>query len=560
MPDLVPLPGSERRALPDVQQAGHLDPNEQVTVTLLLRRRAEVPSELITGPQTLSPDELAQRYGASPQDVELVRSTLEGLGLTVSDVHLGQRRVTVTGTVGALSAAFGTTLTRASTRQPDGSRVTHRYRSGGLSVPAALDGVVTAVLGLDDRPAARPQFRPSDLAGPSVTPAPLTALQVAAAYKFPAGTDGSGQTIAIIELGGGYQESDLQQYFSGLGLAVPPVSSVGVDGGANSPGQDADMEVLLDIEVVGAVAPAAAQKVYFAPNSDAGFVDAISAAIHAAPTPIAVSISWGQSEDAWSQQSRDAMDQAMADAAVLGVTVTAASGDNGSADGVNDGAQHCDFPASSPHALACGGTRLEVTASGAIAAETVWNDTTAGSQGGGAGGGGYSDVYGVPSWQSGALAAGTAGGQAAWTGPGAVGQHGHRHPKQPVGTGSPAPSAGTGRGVPDVAGNADPVTGYKIVANGRETAVGGTSAVAPLWAGLIARLAQSSGKRFGLLQPLIYAGVSAGTPAPGFNDVTSGGNGAYQATAGWDPCTGLGSPDAPALLAVLTGSPVSTGA
>src|SRR5260370_12074195 len=118
MPDLVPLPGSERRALPNVQPAGAIDPNEQVSVTLLLRRRAEVPSELITGPQTLSPDELAARYGADPADVELVTSTLEGLGLTVSDVHLGQRLLTVTGTVAALAPAFRTPLTPAGPTHP----------------------------------------------------------------------------------------------------------------------------------------------------------------------------------------------------------------------------------------------------------------------------------------------------------------------------------------------------------------------------------------------------------------------------------------------------------
>jgi kumamolisin len=548
MPELVPLPGSVRRAVSNVQPAGNLDPDAPVSATLMLRRRAEVPSELINGPQTLSAEELAARYGADPADVELVRSTLQGLGLTVSDVHAGQRRLTVSGTVEAMSAAFGTTLTLASTEHPDGSGlVTHRYRSGGLSVPAQLDGVVTAVLGLDDRPAARPQFRPADAVGPSVTPAPLTAVQVATAYQFPAATDGSGQTIAIVELGGGYREADLQQYFSALGLAVPPVSSVGVDGGSNSPGDDADMEVLLDIEVVGAVAPAATQKVYFAPNSDAGFVDAISQAVHDTPTPVAVSISWGQSEDAWSAQSRAAMDSAMADAAVLGVTITVASGDNGSTDGASDGAQHCDFPASSPHALACGGTRLEITSAGGIYAETVWNDTTAGSQGGGAGGGGYSDVFGVPAWQASVVGpAGASGGPAATA---AAADPERRHPNPP---GGPAPTSSRGRGVPDVAGNADPVTGYKIVANGQSTAVGGTSAVAPLWAGLIARLAQQSGQRFGLLQPLIYAGLAAGTPAPGFNDVTSGNNGAYQAAAGWDPCTGLGSPNAATLLAVLT--------
>jgi kumamolisin len=528
MPDLylVPLPGSEQRQLPNAQPAGDLDPDAPASATLVVRRLANIPSELITGPHTLSADELAARYGADPADVELVTSTLEGLGMTVSDVHLGRRRMTVTGTVAALSAAFGTHLALVSSEYADGSgRVTHRYRVGGLSVPEALSGVVTAVLGLDDRPVARPHFQLPDLAGPA-TQAPLTALQVAMAYQFPVGADGSGQTIAIIELGGGYRASDIDQYFSSLGLAGPPISSVGVNGGSNSPGEHADMEVLLDIEVVGAVAPAATQKVYFAPNSDAGFVDAISQAVHETPTPIAVSISWGQREDAWSAQSRTSMDSVFADAAALGVTITVASGDNGSADGASDGRQHCDFPASSPHVLACGGTRLEITASGAIATETVWNDTAVSTRSGGASGGGYSDVFPVPPWQADA-------------------------------TGSADPARGAG--VPDVAGNADPVTGYKIVANGQSTVVGGTGAVAPLWAGLVALLAQLSGKRFGLLQPLIYAGVTAGTPAPGFNDITSGNNGAYPASSGWDPCTGLGSPNSPALMALLGVSAVQPG-
>ena len=251
---------------------------------------------------------------------------------------------------------------------------------------------------------------PADAARPAVTPLPLTALQVATAYQFPAGTDGSGQTIAIIELGGGYREADLQQYFSGLGLAVPPISSVGVDGGSNSPGNDADLEVLLDIEVVGAVAPAAAQKVYFAPNSDAGFVDAISQAVHDTPTPIAVSISWGQSEDAWSAQSRAAMDSAMADAAVLGVTITVASGDNGSTDGATrTGRSTATSPRPARTRWPAAGRGWRSRPAGGISAETVWNDTAAGSGGGGAGGGGYSDVFGVPTWQAGVVGSAGAG-------------------------------------------------------------------------------------------------------------------------------------------------------
>jgi len=296
---------------------------------------------------------------------------------------------------------------------------------------------------------------------------------------------------------------------------------VGVDGAANQPGQDpsgADGEVLLDIEVAGAVAPDARQVVYFAPNSDRGFVDALTTAIHASPTPTVVSISWGQSENSWTGQARSALDQAIADAAALGVTVCVAAGDNGSSDGASDGKDHTDFPASSPHALACGGTSLRADpAAGTITSEAVWND----GPGGGATGGGLSDSFGVPSWQA---AAG-------------------------VGT---RPDGGTGRGVPDVAGNADPATGYQVLIDGKQTVVGGTSAVAPLWAALICRLAQATGTRFGLLQPLLYAGVSAGTAATGFRDITTGSNGSYAAGPGWDACTGLGSPDGTALPGVLS--------
>ena len=216
------------------------------------------------------------------------------------------------------------------------------------------------------------------------------------------------------------------------------------------------------------------------------------------------------------------MDAAIADAAVLGATVCVAAGDNGSSDDPNNpNALNCDFPASSPHALACGGTQLVGDVSTyTISSEVVWNELANNE---GAGGGGVSDVYGVPAWQANA------------------------------GVPVNANSSKTGRGVPDVAGNADPVTGYLVVVDGAAPApIGGTSAVAPLWAGLIARLAQASGTRFGLLQPLVYAGVTPGTAVPGFNDVVTGNNGAYQAGPGWDACTGLGSPNGQALLGLLT--------
>jgi kumamolisin len=520
MPELVPLPGSERAEIPAAQSAGALNPSTSITVTVLLRRRAQVPVELITGPETLTSEELGERYGASPADVSLATSTFAQHGLTVTESHPESLRLKVTGTASALQAAFGTTLSQVTSPHPDGSGpVVHRYRSGGLSVPAELSDVVTAVLGLDNRPVARPQFRITSHAGSTTAPGSLTALQVAALYDFPANTDGTGQTIAIIELGGGYTAADLETYFGGLDLTPPSVTAVPVDGGANSPGQAADGEVELDIELAGSIAPGASQQVYFAANTDQGFIDAVTDAVHATPTPTVVSISWGSSEDSWSAQSRTSLDTAIADGAVLGVTVCVAAGDDGSSDGATGGAPHCDFPASSPHALACGGTKLTADlTTNTITSEVVWNETASDE---GSTGGGVSDVFPLPSWQS------TAG--------------------------VPALSSGsTGRGVPDVAGNADPLTGYQIVVDGKETVVGGTSAVAPLWAGLIVRLTQATGKKFGLLQPLLYAGVTPGKDVAGFNDITSGNNGAYTAGPGWDACTGLGSPQGAALVTRLS--------
>ncbi len=270
----------------------------------------------------------------------------------------------------------------------------------------------------------------------------------------------------------------------------------------------------LDIEVAGALAPKARQMVYFGPNSDAGFVDAVSDAVHATPTPVAISISWGQNEDDWTDQARRALDGVFADAVALGITVTAAAGDSGSSDGAPD-RSHADFPASSPNVLACGGTTLHADASRvSITSETVWN---AGGSGG-ATGGGVSDVFAVPAWQAPAVT-----------------------PNAPL----------RGRGVPDVAGNADPSTGYRVLVDGTAAVYGGTSAVAPLWAALIARLAQAAGRSFGLLAAELYRYAAPGQPAAGFRDVTAGDNGAYSAGPGWDACTGLGSPDGVALLQLL---------
>jgi kumamolisin len=574
---LVRLPGSDRAPLASATPAGELDTSERAELTLVLRRRAELPADVIAGPTVLSSDELAERYGADPADIELVSQTGTGRGLEITAVAAASRRIKVAATVGELASAFGVTLQQVSSTGPGGQVVTHRYREGDLYIPAALDGVVLAVLGLDTRPQFRAHFRATGTGsaaaaqGTSYSP-----NQVADLYGFPDGTTGAGQTIAVIELGGGFSTSDLATYFGGLGIAVPSISAVGVDGASNAPGSDptgADVEVNLDIDVIGAVAPGATQVVYFAPNNgDQGFVDAISEAAQASPAPIAISISWGQSEDSWTAQGLASMNAAIADAATLGITVCVAAGDNGSADGVTDGEVHVDFPASSPYALGCGGTKLVADpTTGTISSEVVWNETAAGE---GAGGGGVSDQFALPSWQatagvparasgSGTGTGGTGTGGTGTGGTGSGGEH-HRHHRHEDGAdaaggsglaaGASSGSAGAsasssgGRGVPDVAGNADPTTGYQVYADGKAQVVGGTSAVAPLWAALISRLAQATGQRFGLIQPTLYAGIAPGTDVAGFNDITSGNNGAYSAGPGWDACTGLGSPEGAALL------------
>jgi kumamolisin len=516
------LPGSERAALAAARLAGPADATERIEVTVIIRRRAGLPRTAAGGPARISRDELRERYGSDPADQALVTSTLAApdSGIEVLAADPGARQLTLSGTVAALSAVFGTSLSLVTSPGPGGVAVTHRYREGGLRVPARLAGIVEAVLGLDDRPQARPHFRSRAADAPESVS--YTPPQLAALYGFPAGTDGSGQQLAIVELGGGFGSDDLDAYFTGLDLATPSVTAVSVAGGKNVAGQDpsgADSEVLLDIEVAGAAAPGAAQRVYFAPNSSRGFVEAVTAAVHATPSPTAISISWGSSEDSWTAQARSSLDSAIADGAALGITVCVASGDNGSTDGVADGAQHVDFPASSPHALACGGTSLQADPqAGVITAETVWNDGP--QRGGGATGGGISDTFALPPWQA--------------------------------GSGVPAKNGQPGRGVPDVAGNADPYTGYQVRIDGQDTVVGGTSAVAPLWAALACRLAQAAGRPPGLLQETLYAGAGAGQPAAGLRDITSGSNGAYAAGPGWDPCTGLGVPDGPALLARLS--------
>jgi kumamolisin len=464
----------------------------------------------------LTREQFAAEHGADPADALAVERFAIEHGLLVLQADLARRAIVLEGTIAALTTAFAVHLELYSL-----AGQTFRGRTGTLTIPAALGPIIHGVFGLDERPQARTHFR--SVARPAATNAvSYTPLQVAAAYNFPAGVDGTGQTIALIELGGGYTPSDLTTYFGNLGITPPAVTSVSVDGAANTPTgspNSADAEVALDIEVVGAIASGANIVVYFGPNTDQGFLDAITTAIHdTANNPTIVSISWGGPESTWTAQALSSFDAAFADAATLGVTVCVAAGDNGYTDGVTDGLAHVDFPASSPHVLACGGTSLQ--ASGAtIGSETVWNDLPSG----GATGGGISDAFPLPTWQ-----------QNAGVPP------------------SVNPGAHSGRGVPDIAGDADPQTGYTTLVDGQSGVVGGTSAVAPLWAALTALINQQSGIKLGFFNTQLYAQPAA------LNDITSGNNGAYTAGLGWDACTGLGSPNGTQLATALTAAPAGT--
>lgn len=524
---VTPVTGSERGLRSGSQLIGPCDPNERIEITIRLRSKAPKTfsaarlGTLLPGKRTyLTRDQFAKTYGAAPADIAKIKAFASKHKLEVTSESPGERNVKLAGTIGDVSAAFNVKLMEYS--HSDGN---YRGRIGAVHIPENLEKIVRGVFGLDSRRQARPHIAQSRASAHASHLATFSALQVAQLYNFPANTDGTGQCIAILEFGGGYSQSDLSHYFKKLGVAEPTITSVGIDGVSNSPGSDPDSdgEVALDIQVAGAIAPGAKFVVYFAPFTERGWVDVLSAAIHdKVNNPTVVSISWGFAEGEpvqgfeWTQQTVNAVNEVLQTAAALGVTVCVASGDDGSSDDINDGHAHVDFPASSPYSLGCGGTRL--TGSGSkIADEVVWNDGP-----GSGGGGGISVMNPLPAWQQGIVPP------------------------------SVNPGSAVGRGVPDVCGNADPDTGYQIYYGGKAQVVGGTSAVAPLWAALIARLAQGAGKTFGLIQEQLYAGVVSGEAAPGFQDITSGSNGAYSAGPGWDACSGLGSPDGTALLTELT--------
>ncbi len=519
------VPGSEKLLPKGARLVGKTKAEERVEVTVLLRSKTPLPTlEQLSSHdyKALSQDEFRERHGADAADVEKVEEFANEHDLSVVQTSLPQRTMILSGTAAAMKKAFGVTLGDYRL-----GRGRFRGRKGVITVPVELASIVEGVFGLDNRPQARAHFHIAAQRTRGILPRtagarPFTPVEVARLYDFPTNLDGSGQCIAILELGGGFRTTDLKKYFASLSIPKPSVTAVSVSGGHNSPTGNPngpDGEVMLDIEVAGAVAPKAKVAVYFTPNTDAGFLNALKTAIYdTIRKPSVVSISWGGPEMQWTAQALNAFNAACQEAGALGVTVCCSAGDHGAQDEEGQTRANVDFPASSPAVLACGGTSL-IEVNGQIASETVWNDHD-----GWATGGGISERFPVPPYQT------------AINLPNSINPGGKK-----------------GRGVPDVAGNADSQTGYKVRVDGQNTVVGGTSAVSPLWSALIALLNQGKGHSVGFMTPKLYQ-LPAGASA--FRDVTSGSNEAppgsgYSAGPGWDACTGLGSPKGADLLAKL---------
>jgi kumamolisin len=534
MKKLVSIPGSKKRPFKGARVIAASPSDERLEVTVRIRPRNPMPDvqsmlKLSAEPiRQLTHEQYERTYGASAKDIASVKKFAREQNLNVVRVDAARRSVMLAGTVTDFNRAFGVKL--KSYAYAGG---TYRGRTGPVKIPLHLAPVVEGVFGLDNRPVAmtRHGALPHAAANGAHT---FSGASLAKLYNFPHGFDGSGETIGIIELGGGYRPSDLDTYFSSIGLSTPKVIPVSVDGGANSPSdaKSDDGEVALDLQVAGAAAPGAKFVVYFAPTpaSSKGFLDAVTKAVHDTENnPSIISISWCGLESIPNTSFQVEFNKVLQAAALLGITVCISAGDNGAA-GVGpkvwDGEAHTDFPASSPFALSCGGTRL-IEHLGVISTESVWNQkkadlsSSAGPDGSfGSGGGGVSGVFTLPGYQ-----------QQADVPP------------------SLNPSGFKGRGLPDVTGNADPVTGYKIFVDSEDVQEGGTSAVTPLWAALIAVINQKLKGRVGFINPQLYAIQSN---AGAFNDIIVGDNRVsfkefnrvgYDARPGWDPTSGLGSPN-----------------
>jgi kumamolisin len=537
MPDRVELPGTvhewtstERERIRSLGPLTGQQRGRRIDVTLHLRESPEGPSlaesveatslQPMVQRRFLTPAELAARHGFTDSDLERVSAWARGAGLTVIGSDRATRRVRLRGTVARMEAAFAVAFELC--EMTAGSPRLFRHHAGPASLPADLEGIVEHVSGLSDRPVARAHFRPAAAAGTSYTPE-----QLAAVYRFPSvpgGGAGLTLDVGIAELGG-RADPAVTSWFTRIHPGVQVIEdAVGGPLPQPDPG-GSDIEVALDWQVLArallAAAPQATIRLVlrYAPNTDQGFADLWSSfATDTRYQFLGVSTSWGEAEDTWTPGQARTMDAAAQACLAVGIFHIAASGDNGAADNQTDGRLWADCPASCPNVLGAGGTRL-VASGTAISSEVVWNDAATGE---GAGGGGVSVYFPVPAYQS-----------------------ANGIEEVSLGTGR------TGRSEPDMAADADPVTGYQVVTGidaagaPATTTVGGTSAVAPLLTAGFTLISAVTARRLGRLQDPAYALGKAGT---GFNDVTQGSNAypagteGYSAGPGFDVPSGWGSP------------------
>jgi kumamolisin len=507
----IEFEASHRSLPPGARRVVEVPPDETIEVSVYLKPRPdaeEPPIDALPVEERRAALQV-RRALLHEGDIRLLREFAGETGLTVSAVDPGQRLVKLSGPASKMEAAFETALGIY-----DDGRHQFRGRVGALTLPQDVHAVVEAVLGLDNRQAVKSYV----LTSPDVTTAHLPNA-VGALYGFPTGVTGAKQCIALIRIGGGFYAADNANAFAAMGLATPEIIAVSVDGAQNNPGVDrlADRETALDIQVAGGIAPDARIAVYFTPNRFQSSVDALSVAVHDdANKPEVISISWGSIETLWPTQARDAFNTILRDAVLLRISVFAAAGDHLATEG-DDKAVHVNFPASSPLAIGCGGTTVD-SSGNTINSEVVWND--GGSPPVGTGGG-ISTIFQVPPYQ--------------------------KYANLPVNVSTRQ----VGRGVPDVAGDASPDSGYKIIVNGVLRQLGGTSAVAPLWAGLTALINESAPYPIGCFLPQLYRnpglvrGITEGNNKPPNTNL------GYSAGIGWNGCTGLGVPIGSALYQAL---------
>ena len=543
----VVLTGSKRPAKSGARRISDSDPNSQMEVTLSLRAPS-LPGANNMPPATLTREQFAAQYGASADDAQKVSEALGKCGLKVEEISLPGRSMRVSGPVSAMEEAFQTRLgVYRSADQGD-----YRGREGSIEIPTELAGIVTGVFGLDERRVARrkstraasaPVATPAAAAAPTLMP--MGPADFEKRYGFPA-NQGQGQQIGIAEFEGGYFASDLQAFCTKYNLPVPNITTVSVGISSLTLAQikalppqkrneelDSSIEVNMDIQIVSGLCPKAEIFVYFAPFTQKGWVDLLNKIISGSPAkPVTLSVSWGAPEDSpdWTSTARTEINDRLQAAAMLGITVCISSGDDGSGDEMTDGKAHVDFPSSSPFVLSVGGTML--TGAAANPTEQVWWEAPGErtSNGGGAGGGGVSVEFPRPNWQN-------------------------------VTVKSLNSPSIDGRVLPDVSALAGPPL-YDLIFMGQDFPNGGTSASAPLWASLTARINSALPAKFQqrFLTPLMYGNAANGKPrgVTGCTDITVGQNASnpepgvgYQAGPGFDAVSGWGTPIGTALLQVL---------